>query len=73
MVVIWVFNLVGDVAAYRTSRTNRRERAEAKKKGETLPPRDIWSWLFLILLGITVILFVLFMVKSVMLMNRVKS
>ena len=70
---VWLSCLLGDVAAYYTSDSNRRERAEAKKKDQPPPPRDIWSWLFLILLGVSIVLFIVFIVKSIMLMNRIKA
>ena len=69
----WLLTLVGDIAAYYTSAPNRRERRDAKSQGQPPPPRDIWSWLFLILLGVSIVLFIVFIVKSIMLMNRIKA
>ncbi len=44
-----LFLLVIDLAAYKKSSTNRGSRRAAKKAGEQLPPRDIWSWAVIIL------------------------
>jgi len=69
----WLLCVAGDVVAYYTSAPNRRERRRAKSTEQPPPPRDFWSWLFLILIGATIVLFIVFVVTSVMLMNRVKS
>ena len=70
--IIWFLCLAEDVALYRAGAANRRLRSEAKKNGETPPPRDIWNWAFLFLLGVSVVIFVVFIVKSIILMNCVK-
>ena len=64
---VWLSCLLGDVAAFYTSAPNRRERAEAKEKGQPPPPRDIWSWLFVMLLGFTVGLALVMILGYVML------
>src|SRR5215510_10647288 len=73
LVPLWLVVFLADVCAYYTSGPNRRERRDAQDNDLPPPPRDYWTWLFLILLGVTVLLFIVFVVQSIMLMNRIKS
>lgn len=56
---------LGEAIAWLFSTPNRTARREAKKTGHEVPPRDGWTWAFLILLPIFVLLTGLILVKYI--------